>query len=311
MKKRFMAALLCLCLLTGGAVAAATTANENETQTGNAAVSGGATGGGTDTDGADAAATQTGGWVIADNLGSTADEEYVLFDTTAAEAAYSTSVDIYAQAIDTAYTNADRAYKVELVWGDMAFAWGATDAITKTWTPSDHSYDDNKDSRKEEWYLISDAALTRLEYNDEAGTYDSILTGTQQNYVLMFNHSNAAVNANVKITEIYQGAEDEDTAATDSDNITATIAPVESFGVAGTENETEGGYDFALDFDDETEVIYSGTNGTAGAACVTLANEPAENVLNETTSTTVARITVKITIPAADGTEETETTQQS
>lgn len=258
MKKRFMAALLCLCLLTGTFTAA------------------------------------YAGEIIADTLDSTTGDGYAEFDTSADEA-YSMEADIYAQAFDNAIVNAQDVYKVEIVWGDMAFAWGATDEITKTWQPADHTYSSNANDRNEEWYLISDSKLTKLEYNTD-GTYDSILTGTTQNYVLMFNHSNQPVDANVKITEIYQNAED----SSNSDNITAMLTLDNAFGTTAAENAADGGYDYALSYDTETGVIYSKENGTAAAAYVQLSGKPNDGVLNDTTPTTVARITITLSIPETD-----------
>ena len=271
MKKRFMAALLCLCLLTGVWTAAAYA---------------------TDLEGGDAIvmpSTGSGSPLTVDNIEATTGEGYDVFDT-ANDIAYSKSIDIYAQAIDTAIENAGTVYKVEIVWGDMAFAWGADDKITKTWNPTDHSYSNDANQREKGWYLLDkENALTKLAYND--GSYSNILSGTAQNYVVMFNHSNAAVNANVKLTEIYQGAED----TTNIDLITASLLPA-AFGVTGT-GAANGGYDYALSYDTESGVIYSTTNDTAAAAYVELTGQPNDGVLNASAPTTVAKITVTLSIP--------------
>ena len=293
MRKRLMAALLCLCLLMGMWTAAAYAQDTivggdgGQNNDGDLEINGGSP--------IEGPSLSTGGsgLVIVDNIESTTDGNYATFDTET-EVAYSKDIDISAQAFDSAIANATHVYKVEIVWGDMAFAWGATDEITKTWHPDDHSYTDDADDRENKWYLLDEATeLTQLEY-DTDGTYASVLSGTAQNYVVMFNHSDQPVNANVKITEIYQDAED--TGDADSDNITAALNPVEGFGTTATQ-AGDGSYDYQLSYDTETGVIYSKANGTAAALSVGLDGEPADGVLNAETNTTVARITITLSIP--------------
>ena len=297
MKKRLMAALLCLCLLIGLCTAAAF-ASETEPDTNDTIVGDDNTN--TDDDNLEIdgdspiempSTGAEGNWVIADTVASTMGGNYAEFDADA-NAAYSRGIDIYAQAFDNAVANADHVYKVEIVWGDMKFAWGSTDQIVRTWQPDTHSYTSNEDSREEKWYLVNEGAeLTKLEY-DANGTYAGVLTGTAQNYVVMFNHSDQPVNANVQIIDIYNEADDAD----NQDNIVPSLTPVESFGTSGTQAQ-DGSFDFELDYDAETGVIYSTENGTAAAAYVSLSEAPADGVLNTTTDTTVARITIKLSIP--------------
>lgn len=300
MRKRLMAALLCLCLMMGMWTTAAYASEIPDTEldgAGDTIIEGD---GNTPSDDdpiieddgiIEMLPTSSGNALTVDNIASTTGSNYAEFDTEA-EVAYTQGIDIYAQAFDSAIANATHVYKVEIVWGDMAFAWGATDEITKTWHPNEHSYTDDADSREKKWYLLDETTeLTQLEY-DTDGTYASILSGTAQSYVVMFNHSDQPVNANVKITEIYQSAED----INNSDNIIAALTPVDGFGSTAT-TAADDSYDYLLNYDTVTGVIYSKDNGTAAALSVGLDGEPVDGVLNADTNTTVARITITLSIP--------------
>ena len=51
-------------------------------------------------------------------------------------------VNITAIATDTAVTNAADVYSVEIVWGDMKFAWGrGSEEYPATWNPATHQYE--------------------------------------------------------------------------------------------------------------------------------------------------------------------------
>lgn len=246
MKKRFLSALLCLCLLSG--LLAVTVFADS---------------------------------VIADNLDTTTGDNYAEFTSDT----YSKDIDIYAQALDSESTRKNDAYKVELVWGDMAFAWGSKVTETKKWDPTTHTYEVTEAKEEEGWWLIDDSTELSLSH-DTGNAYANIVTGTKQNNVLMFNHSSKPVNANVSIA-----------VADANSGITPSIADA-SFGTTGTA-ANNGGLDFALDYDKVGGVVYSKENATAAAVSVSLANKPAEGVLNDTTAETVAIVTVQLSLPDA------------
>lgn len=246
MKKRFMSALLCLCLLSGLL-----------------------------------AATAFADSVIADNLDATTGDGYAEFP---ADSAYQQQIDIYAQALDSDATRKNDTYKVELVWGDMAFAWGSKVTETKKWDPTTHTYGVTEEKETAGWWLIDETTPLTLSH-DADGSYSNVVTGTKQNNVLMFNHSSKPVNANVSIA-----------LADANSGISPSIADA-SFGAVGAA-AADGSIDFALDYDKVGGVVYSKDNATAAAVAVSLANEPADGLLNDTTPTTVAVVTVQLSLPA-------------
>ena len=236
MKKRFMSALLCLCML-GGLLAATT---------------------------------------FADPVFVTADD----FDE---NGIYTTETDIFAVAMDGDGTVKNDAYKVEIVWGDMAFAWATEVTETQVWQPATHTYDIQTVHGESAWRLVDeDTALTLS--RDADGAYTDIVTGTKQSNVLLFNHSSKPVDANVSIV------------AADADsNITPSISDA-NFGAAGAVAE-DGSIDFALNYDEVGGTIYSKDNGTAAAVTVALEGAPKEGLLNKTAPTHVATVTVQLSLP--------------
>ena len=123
------------------------------------------------------------------------------------------SIDVTAKAQNEA-PNASAVYEVELVWGDMAFAWGTHDTAgeengqdyTLTWNPETHKYEDNGDealTKEAGWYLISEETLTLPErgVDDAVESASSVVTTAKNDNVLIFNHSNAAVKAEITVNE--------------------------------------------------------------------------------------------------------------
>ena len=141
----------------------------------------------------------------------------------------SETIDITAVAVSTSEENAETIYSVEIVWGDMKFAWGySSETTTATWDPETHTYSyesktDNEDA-KEGWYMLNETTALKHDGAEELGL-------TTQDAVLVFNHSNAKVD--VAIT-----TEDEKSEA-DVDALTATFnVSNDTVAEAGTEDNT-------------------------------------------------------------------------
>lgn len=268
MKKRIMAALLCLSLLTGTAAVYA----EEETGT-----------------------TAASGSEKVDNLGTEGNKQFDEINYT------SDSIEINAVAMqESPSLEHEHVYQVEIVWGDMAFAYGATDEITKTWKPENHTYTDNADEREKKWYLVDEeSALTTLQLDAE-GTYAStILTGTKQNHVVLINHSDNTVVANVKIEK------NADFTFADDSQIAPTITQdVETFAKQNTATEdsanaesvnVELGYDKDTDRDGVgDDGLYSTENKSIAMFKVDMTGEPADGELNEEAQI-LAHIVIKLT----------------
>lgn len=262
MKKRLMAALLCLCLLMGTFTAVA-----------------------------------YAGEVIVDNLDNTSGDGYADFNLDeTAEYAYAMGVDITAQTFDNAKNVAGKVYKVEIAWGDMAFAWGTTGEYTLDWKTSDHTYETSGDTRVTGWYLIDETTPLSLFYDAES-VYSDVVSGTKQNYVALFNHSNGDVKANVKIADV--NAPDANDGTLD-DNITALLKNEDDFGAKATVVTENEEYDYVLTAAAENSEIYA-NDATAAALYVEMENEPAEGALNNTEHRSVARITVTLDVLDTQG----------
>ena len=288
MRKRFMVALLCLCLLTGGLSAAYATASEDDS------------GSGSDS-GTQSTVSFTG--ELADNLDSTTNDgkspsgsTYKTFNE-AADVAYEKGIDIYAQVGEAFETLTVNVYQVELVWGDMAFAYGKADAIYQKWNTEKHKYEPDTETaaqRDVEWYLINKGTPLKPKYYDET-KHKTVLASTDQNYVVMFNHSDMPVNANVFLTDVNAP----DASAAD-DNILAVLKTNDDFG-ADVTNSATAGYDYALAAAAANSDIYA-NNNAAAALYVEMDGSkgaPTTNALNDTNNRTVAKITVTFSLPTA------------
>lgn len=104
-------------------------------------------------------------------------------------------------------------YYVEIVWGAMYFGYGALEEGYKMWNTETHEYEyQDKDGQAAEvgWFLINEETLDD-EYNEgENGVAWVHGNGieTSQAHVLIFNHSNRAVNVDANIMD--EAAYDED-----------------------------------------------------------------------------------------------------
>ncbi len=90
-------------------------------------------------------------------------------------------------------------YSVEIVYGDMQFAWGFSEESGGVWNPETHQYettegDGSTQTAYKTWYLVNDAVLTA----GGAASYDMELNNS---HVLLVNHSNAPVQATLEITD--------------------------------------------------------------------------------------------------------------
>ena len=129
------------------------------------------------------------------------------------------SVDITAIAKNTAIENAPDVYSVEIVWGDMAFAWGYEDptandpaASAAVWNPATHQYEINGTAvtaGDKAWYMPNTEALTVV-YGDKLEQGDTFVKTTQDS-VMVFNHSSLPVDVAIAIDNT---ADDVDAIAT-------------------------------------------------------------------------------------------------
>lgn len=104
-------------------------------------------------------------------------------------------VDITAIASDSTATAQKHAYSVEIIWGDMKFAWGYSAAKETTWDPETHTWSEETnidlDNATKEWRLLTETALT---------ADGAVAAGlTTNDAVLIFNHSSLPVLANIAI----------------------------------------------------------------------------------------------------------------
>lgn len=205
------------------------------------------------------------------------------------------SIDITAVATNKSEDAENTVYSVEIVWGDMQWAYGFSGKTTVArWNPVTHTYDyykkdsdtgettDNKlDSTAQDWYLKNEAtALTNT------GAEEIELT--TQNAVMVFNHSNKPVDVAISKTD-----EDDKPDTITVNNFTA------SKGVT-TAND-DGKYELARG---EKKVVYSATNSTCVGGTIKVTGTPDESDLDEETPITLAKVSVTISKHTAAVVEE-------
>lgn len=105
------------------------------------------------------------------------------------------SVDITAIASNSTATAQNHNYSVEIIWGDMAFAWGYTAAKESTWDPDTHTWSEatniDTSTATKAWRLVTETALT------DPGAVAANLTTNDA--VLVYNHSSLPVLAKIEI----------------------------------------------------------------------------------------------------------------
>ncbi len=169
-----------------------------------------------------------------------------------------TDIDISAILENDANSQGPR-YTVEIVWGDMKFAWGFSEASGGEWDVETHTYltVDGSEAYKT-WYLVDDSALTaggagQVKYGwDDAAPAGENATDITNNHVLVINHSNEAVTCLARV---------EDSIA--NDNIVPTLTKEGNQIATSYEH---AGYSWLrndlLSGDNELGVVYSSTNAT-------------------------------------------------
>lgn len=132
--------------------------------------------------------------------------ESKIFDNSAiTEGNASQEINITAVAVSTSEENAATVYSVEIVWGDMKFAWGySSETTTATWNPETHTYTyesktDDEDA-KEGWYMLNETTALSHTGAEELGL-------TTQDAVLVFNHSNAKVDVAITTEDVTSDAD--------------------------------------------------------------------------------------------------------
>lgn len=206
----------------------------------------------------------------------------------------SASISITAVATNKSEEAEDTVYSVEIVWGDMQWAYGFSGKTTVAkWNPEEHTYEyyeknseneatgDKLDSSKQGWYLVNEAtALTNKGAN--------AIKLTTQDAVMVFNHSNKPVDVAISKTDESNKPE----------NITVGDFAA-STGVK-TQNK-EGKYELARG---EKDRVYDKDNSTCVGGTITVSGTPGESDLNGVTPVTLAKVSVTIskhTEAAVDG----------
>lgn len=143
--------------------------------------------------------------------------------------AESATVNITAIATSTSLKETPDVYSVEIVWGDMQFAYGygAKETVAK-WNPEKHIYEyfekDSDVEAKTGWYMLNEDE--DLE-NDGA----KAIGLTTQDAVMVFNHSNQPVDVAIAIE---QGSAIEALSAKFTSNATGAVNETED-----TDNNTK------------------------------------------------------------------------
>ena len=192
-------------------------------------------------------------------------------------------VNITAIAKDTSITNADDVYSIEIVWGDMKFAYGyGSGTTTATWNPETHEYEvtntsDNSEATKG-WYMLNEGTEVK-----PSSTNFDLSAGTQDT-VMVFNHSNQPVNAKIVITD-----------EIDSENLTATFTKSSGSELVEGSSDT-----YALEAGVEKDPYNADKANVIGKVSIT------QESMTSTTELTIAKLNVTISKPATTNTETPE-----
>ena len=133
----------------------------------------------------------------------------------------STSLEVRAVLKNTDAADDPIVYNVELIWGNMLWAWGNDGGYTY-WDPVDH-VEITVGNTVNGWYLLSDETLS-VTYNanrdfGDGETKSATVTDLgEQSDLLVFNHSNAPVD--VKVTVDDSTASDQDVVISNGDTTT-------------------------------------------------------------------------------------------
>lgn len=271
MSKRFISLILCLCMLCMGTIALADDTPAPVT-----------------TDVVDLDSAPDHDPAEADNMGDLGK-------------GYST--DITAIAENDTETVTPIKYSVEIVWGDMQFAWGYVYTEEEIWDPETHTYktvtigDDGFNGTKD-WYMVNNDEGDALK---NAGAVAMDLT--TQDAVLVFNHSNAPVDAKIDI---------DNSANTDAINAAGIDA---SFNVASTKAPNKNTNTGAYQLNYGTEGKPFADDGTSIMGTISLtkpegqdAIDALEAALGATDENPTAKVVAKLTVTISKSTMEKQET---
>lgn len=134
--------------------------------------------------------------------GPSAGTEDITGDSTFTSGANQTEIGVWAKLEDENITAVDEVeYNVELVWGDMTFAWGKNsqaenNEVVRNWDPETHTWDTNDevDEANTGWYLVNEETALN-------SSYSFLPTDATQAHLYIYNHSTAAVDVNVAVNQ--------------------------------------------------------------------------------------------------------------
>lgn len=213
----------------------------------------------------------TAGVALADNEVTYPENQTTTFNTPV-------DVEITAIAKNTAVEDAEDVYSVEIVWGDMKFAYGySSESTTAEWDPATHTYkmttEDGNDATKG-WYMLNESTSLTNTGAVELGL-------TTQDAVLVFNHSNKPVDVKIAIEDITaDGGDTEELKA--------------KFATTGGETTSTDGSTYTLSAGVEQDVYNKDTASVYGK--VSMESDKTEY----TTSTPIAKLNVTISKPATE-----------
>lgn len=147
-----------------------------------------------------------------------ADNEVDLPDDKTANLGTENSVNITAVAVESPDVTQVDVYSIEVVWGDMQFAYGYTKNTTKTWDPDTHEFiytvTGSTNEATEDWYMVNESKALELDAANDVGL-------TTQNAVMVFNHSSQPVDVKIAIDDV------DDVETEGAFNLTATFTKKE------------------------------------------------------------------------------------
>lgn len=193
------------------------------------------------------------------------------------------TVPITAIAKSTAIDQNDAVYSVEIVWGDMKFAYGySAETTTAVWVPSEHAYtvyenDENgevtENVASKGWYMLNEETKLNVANSAKLDDNDDFILDTQD-AVMVFNHSNRAVDVKIEVEEEETTPEDLTAEFTKAGNAAASATAENTWALtAGTENN-----------------VYADDG-----SCVIGTVKIKESEMTSTTTLTVAKLNITIT----------------
>lgn len=211
-----------------------------------------------------------------------------------------TEIEIYAKQVDKYTLETPFVYKVEIEWGDMQFAIGDMTDGLKIWDPADHTYSwTGEQPGADEYYLVHEDVYL----GEGKGYTENAITNTEhrtQAHIVMFNHSNAPIDAQVDLSEVAV------------DTVTMSLIGETDYGISTTETDAladtgtgTSSYDVIMQAGVVGDVYNTDTANEACAVVKVWPNEQATPAANVNTdlfpvTTAVARLTITLDYIAPD-----------